>query len=111
MNGIYESFPSLIGKPVISVEVYIQWNLVNNELQGTIKNFHISRIFTLTVATSCISVIMPGDFKVVCIHRCFAFTVFILTRFLCTHYEIHSIATTTTMKIFILAIGVPLTEV
>ena len=42
------------------------------ELQGTIKNVHIIRNFTLTVA-SCISVIMPGDFKVVCIKQMFHF--------------------------------------
>ena len=41
-------------------------------IYGTIKNVHIIRNFTLTVA-SCISVIMPGDFKVVCIKQVFHF--------------------------------------
>ena len=38
-----------------------------------LKNVHIIRNFTLTVA-SCISVIMPGDFKVVCIKQVFHFS-------------------------------------
>ena len=42
----------------------IQWNLVNMNS----RNVHIIRNFTLTVA-SCVSVIMPGDFKVVCIKQ------------------------------------------
>ena len=37
--------------------------LVNMSLRGPSKSIRISRNFTLTVA-SCISVIMPGDFKV-----------------------------------------------
>ena len=41
------------------------------ELQGTIKIFHISRNFTLSVA-SCISVYnVPRDYKVVCIEQVF----------------------------------------
>ena len=36
------------------------------------KNVHIIRNFTPTVA-SCISIIMPGNFKVVCIKQVFHF--------------------------------------
>ena len=52
--------------------------------RGPSKNVHTIRNFTLTVA-SCISVIVCGDFKVVCIKQYFALTVFILTRFYCIH--------------------------
>ena len=40
--------------------------------RGPSKNVHIKRNFTITVA-SCISVIMPGDFKVVRIKQVFRF--------------------------------------
>ena len=50
--------------------------------RGPSKNVHIIRNFTLTVA-SCVSVIMPVDFKVVCFNRYFTLTVFVLTRFHC----------------------------
>ena len=40
--------------------------------RGPSKKFHIKRNFIITVA-SCISVIMPGDFKVVRIKRVFCF--------------------------------------
>ena len=40
--------------------------------RGPSKNVHINRNFTITVA-SCISVIMPGDFKVVRIKQVFRF--------------------------------------
>ena len=49
------------------------------------KNVNIIRNFTLTVARY-ISVILPGDFKVVHFNRYFTLTVFILTRF---HFITH----------------------
>ena len=65
-------FLPLLVSQSFQVKGLIQWNLVNNELQGTIKNVCISRIFTLTIA-SCISAIMPGDFKVVLYSQVFCF--------------------------------------
>ena len=50
--------------------------------RGPSKNVHFIRDFTLTVA-SCISFIVSGDFKVVCIKQYFTLTVFVLTRFHC----------------------------
>ena len=54
--------------------IFIQWSLISmisgGGGGGGGPSNHISRNFTLTVA-SCISVIMPGDFKVVCIKQVF----------------------------------------
>ena len=57
---------------VVMTDVKHRSTIAIYELQGTIKNVHIKRNFTITVA-SCISVIMPGDFKVVCIKQVFCF--------------------------------------
>ena len=62
---------------------YLQWNLVNMNSRGPSKNVHFIRDFTLTVA-SCISFIVSGDFKVVCIKQYFTLTMFVLTRFHCS---------------------------
>ena len=50
----------------MSSSCIIQSNLVSMNSKGTIKNVHIDRNLTLIV-TTCISVIMPGDFNAVCI--------------------------------------------
>ena len=47
--------------------MYVQWNLANMNSREPSRNF-ISRNFTITVACR-ISVIMPGNFRVVCIKR------------------------------------------
>ena len=52
--------------------INIHWNLSVMNFRGLSKNVHVSRNFTLTVA-SCISVIMPGNFKAVCIKQVFHF--------------------------------------